>query len=116
MLINPSLGVVYAAFALSYPQLQPSLPLRSFPLAFRLLRKDYPRLFPPLVTLVYPSFVSYPCPIPTSPQQRSGSPLSQRRLAQDSYTCVSPYDTGMGRGDEVEGGVVLLIFYTFVRL
>ena len=120
MLIHPGLGVVCAAFILSYPQLQTSLPLRLlpayFPLTFRLLWKDYPRLFPPLVTLVYPSFVSYPCPIPTSPRQRSGSPLSQLRLAQDHYTCASPYDTGMGRGDEVEGGVVLLIFYTFVRL
>jgi len=42
--------------------------------------------------------------------------VSQLRLAQDHYTCASPYDTGVGRGDEVEGGVVLLIFYTFVRL
>ena len=44
------------------------------------------------------------------------SSAAQLRLAQDHYTCASPYDTGVGRGDEVEGGVVLLIFYTFVRL
>ena len=50
------------------------------------------------------------------PSAEKWFPLSQLGLAQDSYTCVSPYDTGMGRGDEVEGGVVLLIFYTFVRL
>ena len=29
---------------------------------------------------------------------------------------MSPYDTGLRREDEVEGRVVLLIFYTFVRL
>jgi len=56
--------------------------------------------------------VRYPPPL----SREVVAPLSQLRLTQDSYTCVSPYDTGMGRGDEVEGGVVLLIFYTFVRL
>jgi len=61
VLIHPGLGVVCAAFALSYPQLQTSLPLRSFPLAFRLLWREYPRLFPPLVTLIYPSFILRLC-------------------------------------------------------
>jgi len=96
---------------LTTPLFPASFPLTLEGLSSPLSSAGYPRL-----SFVYPSFVSYPCPIPTSPQQRSGTLLSQRRLAQDSYTCVSPYDTGRGRGDEVEGSVVLLIFYTFVRL
>ena len=68
---------------------------------------------------LYPSFIPRLCHILARyplPSAEKCSPLSQLRLSQDSYTCVSPYDTGMRRGDEVEGGVVLLIFYTFVRL
>jgi len=90
VLIHPGLGVVCAAFALSYPQLQPSLPLRSIPLAFRLLWVDYPRLFPPLVTLIYPSFVLYPCLIPTSPQQRSGSPPFSAEASSRSLHLCEP--------------------------
>ena len=67
-----------------------------------------------------PSFIPRLCHIlvryPPTLGREVVAPLSQLRLAQDHYTCASPYDTGMGRGDEVEGGEVILIFYTFERL
>ena len=70
------------------------------------------RWLPSFIPRLCHIFARYPHPL----AREVVASLSQRRLAQDHYTCASPYDTGMGRGDEVEGGVVLLIFYTFVRL
>ena len=120
MLIHPGLGVVCAAFTLSYPQLQTSLPLRSFPLTSRLLSACFGRIILASFLRWLPSFIPRLCHIlaryPPPLSREVVAPLSQLRLAQDHYTCASPYDTGMGRGDEVEGGVVLLIFYTFACL